>query len=471
MDRKSKKREYDREWVTFKRLTKLQKNEKNAVTEETVIADETVMANETSETNALEIRDKKHEEHNIKDDENENLNLETEHMSKESEISDDDLMIIDKSNSDMATDIKSWSLENGIAHNALDGLLKLLKKHGSRDLPSCSRTLLNSPRTANIEKRSGMEYVYFGLKIMLQNHMQKYSPETTEKIGVLELKLNIDGLPLFICWTDSHLSNKLENLRKSIPSVFARRPRGLSEIDRWKATEYRQLMLYTGKIVFRGILKQELYNNFMCFSTAMCILVNPGLTRKHWQYARDLMKYFVLQCRELYGEGFLVYNVHQMLHIADVARQFEGLDECSAFAFENFNQRLKRMVHSGRNPLAQVTKRLLEGQNMQMRTQERPIKCTRPNNFFGVEQTFFEVIEEDGLEKQSLLCRVYDKTAPLYTDPCDSRIVGSYVGKARETTIRRVLKSELKSQAIMTEHVEKNKIIFLYILHTDQGHC
>lgn len=115
------------------------------------------------------------------------------------------------------------------------------------------------------------------------------------------------------------ISNKIENLRNSIPNVFARRPRGLNEIDRWKATEYRQLMLYTGKIVLKGLLKQELYDNFMCFSTAMCILVQPSLTRKHWQYARDLLKFFVSQCRELYGEGFLVYNVHQLLHIADVA--------------------------------------------------------------------------------------------------------------------------------------------------------
>lgn len=129
------------------------------------------------------------------------------------------------------------------------------------------------------------------------------------------------------------------------------------------------------------------------------------------------------------------------------------------------------MVKSGRSPLAQITRRILEGQNMQKRTPEAQIKCTRPNNVFGTDQTFFEVIEEDGLEKQALLCRVYDKTAPLFTEPCDSRIIGSYVGKARETTISRVLKSELKSQAIMTEHVDKNKIIFLYILHADQGHC
>lgn len=36
-------------------------------------------------------------------------------------------------------------------------------------------------------------------------------------------------------------------------------------------------------------------------------------------------------------------NVHQMLHITDVAIQFEGLDECRAFAFENFNEKLKGM--------------------------------------------------------------------------------------------------------------------------------
>ncbi|MGL5903842.1 MAG: hypothetical protein ACRCZO_14270, partial [Cetobacterium sp.] len=202
MDRKSKKREYDREWVSLKRLSKQQRKREDT---------ELIMAakGETEDTNTMEIMEK-HEAHGImKADDNENLNLETteeehnfeEHISEDSDVSeqfsDEDSLTMGDSNSNIARDIASWSTENGIAHNALDSLLKLLKKHGTKDLPSTSRTLLNTPKAVNIQQKSGMEYFFFGVEKMLKNHMQKHSVETTTRMQILELKLHIDGLPLF----------------------------------------------------------------------------------------------------------------------------------------------------------------------------------------------------------------------------------------------------------------------------------
>ncbi len=109
------------------------------------------------------------------------------------------------------------------------------------------------------------------------------------------------------------VNQRLRNLRCDIPHVFARKPCSLEELERWKATEFRQFMLYTGKVVLQGILPETLYSHFMAFSVAMCILVSPHLTQTYDMYAHELLTYFVEQCRHKYGEEFLVYNVHSLL--------------------------------------------------------------------------------------------------------------------------------------------------------------
>lgn len=45
------------------------------------------------------------------------------------------------------------------------------------------------------------------------------------------------------------ISRRLDNLRKYIPSCFIRRPHGQEEVDKWKAIEFQQFLLYTGFFV------------------------------------------------------------------------------------------------------------------------------------------------------------------------------------------------------------------------------
>ena len=70
------------------------------------------------------------------------------------------------------------------------------------------------------------------------------------------------------------------------------------------------------------------------------------------------MKFFVEQSKFLYGDEFIVYNVHSMVHLADEVETFRCLEACSSFPFKNYMQKLKRMVQSGKNPIAQIAKHL-----------------------------------------------------------------------------------------------------------------
>ena len=61
-----------------------------------------------------------------------------------------------------------------------------------------------------------------------------------------------------------------------MPSEFARQPRSLQELDRWKATEFRQFLLYTGPVVLKGIVSKELFQHFLTLNVAMTILLQES---------------------------------------------------------------------------------------------------------------------------------------------------------------------------------------------------
>ena len=54
------------------------------------------------------------------------------------------------------------------------------------------------------------------------------------------------------------ISTRLIQLSEFVPKTFARKPRGLNQIDRWKATEFRQFLIFTGKIALKEFLRQDL---------------------------------------------------------------------------------------------------------------------------------------------------------------------------------------------------------------------
>jgi len=159
------------------------------------------------------------------------------------------------------------------------------------------------------------------------------------------------------------LSSNLINLRAFIPSEFARKPRSVTFLPRWKATEFRQFILYTGVIVLKGVLPNDYYKHFIIFHVAIYILCSNRLFRRLNRYAHELLVYFVSNFPTLYGVEQVSYNVHGLVHLAKDSLQQGPLDFYSAFKFENYLGELKSSLKTSFNPLQQLICRLYEREN------------------------------------------------------------------------------------------------------------
>lgn len=143
------------------------------------------------------------------------------------------------------------------------------------------------------------------------------------------------------------ISQKLIQLKGAMPAEFARQPRSLIELDRWKATELRPFLLYTGPLVLQDVLSVDHYHHFLSLSIGMSILLDENDARRghYLEYAQNLLEHFVDTSSELYGETFPTYNIHSIKHIADDVFNLKcSLNELSCFPFENHLQSIKKLV-------------------------------------------------------------------------------------------------------------------------------
>lgn len=157
------------------------------------------------------------------------------------------------------------------------------------------------------------------------------------------------------------LTTLLIRLQRQIPVEFQRTTRSLSEIDKFKAVEYRFLLLYAGPVIFKQVLSEAVYKHFLLLHTACRILCSKELAVKYCEHAKYLLRKFVEAAAGLYGRLFMIGNVHNLVHLADDVQHMGcHLSMVTAFPFENALGKIKKLLRSGRRPLSQICRRLGE---------------------------------------------------------------------------------------------------------------
>lgn len=152
------------------------------------------------------------------------------------------------------------------------------------------------------------------------------------------------------------LSESLVELQSQIPIDFQRTTRSIT--DKWKATEYRLFLLYVGPVVLQQILEKRYYNHFLLFHAACRILNSDNLCLKYNFQAKVYLNNFVMLIKQYYNSQSLVMNVHSLTHLSDDVKNMKcSLSNYTAFPFENLLGKMKKMLRSGNQPLAQFCRR------------------------------------------------------------------------------------------------------------------
>lgn len=158
------------------------------------------------------------------------------------------------------------------------------------------------------------------------------------------------------------ISEKLHIFKKYTPSDFPRKARSLNFIKLWKATEFRQFLLYSGPIILKNIVHTNVYEHFLTLHIAVRILASTTFSKncELLQYAEKLLNIFVTSFSSIYGAKYVSHNVHNLIHLTSDVRQFGALDGFSAFQFESYIYGLKKLIRKGDKPLQQIDRRLRE---------------------------------------------------------------------------------------------------------------
>lgn len=263
---------------------------------------------------------------------------------------------------------KSFVL-NVKSHNAYFGCTKCTTEGDYYSNRMVFNNLQASLRLDSDFKNYTDEEYHRGMSPLLQLNLGLVSQVPLDYMHLVCLGVMKRLLMFWIKGNKSHRFSEeaLKNINKTITDYkhcaiteFARKPRNLDDLDHWKATEYRQFLMYYGPIVIQPYLEKQLYVHFLSFHIAIRILASPKLCIEFNDYAHKLLFYFVEMVEHLYGKEYVNHNVHNLIHLAADVKKHGSLDNFSCFKFENYMSEIKKMIKPSKHPLTQFVNRVTE---------------------------------------------------------------------------------------------------------------
>ncbi|XP_031342118.1 uncharacterized protein LOC116170009 [Photinus pyralis] len=243
-------------------------------------------------------------------------------------------------------------------------------------------------------------------------------------------------------------SRRILDVAEHTPCEFDRKPRSLTEVDYWKAKEFRTFMNYYGPYIMEDLISNKQFKHFLLLHISMRILCSGNYRDGLGEIAKEKMKQFSARVQYIYGEDAIIYNMHSIFHMAKEAVDGHySLDEMSCFPFESYLGKLVKMIRTPNKPLAQVCVRLAEQSNF---LEEYPLnRCNTVNenktilnhhhgykiNITSDKDSFIllknkrvmkvvELIETNNI--LTIKGRIFGRQYEAYTEPVSSKVINVY---------------------------------------------
>ncbi|XP_029203493.2 uncharacterized protein LOC114967602 [Acropora millepora] len=162
------------------------------------------------------------------------------------------------------------------------------------------------------------------------------------------------------------------------PSVITRIPRSIQHhLKFWKATEYRNWLLYYSLPCLKGILDEEYHQHYALLVGAITFLSGRSISPEQLEIARKFLMHFVEMYDAHYGCRYVLMNQHLLLHLAKSVNDHGPLWSSSLFVFEDWNGDIGNYFHGTQNVANQIMTAVRSHQCLPQLINELPPGCAK----------------------------------------------------------------------------------------------
>lgn len=135
-------------------------------------------------------------------------------------------------------------------------------------------------------------------------------------------------------------------LRIKPPNEVRRTPRSIEKfLALWKASEFRNWLLFYSAIALKSVLPTSYYNHWLLLVNSIHLLLHKKITQDSVRICKVLVQKFIEGVSDLYGDSQCTYNVHTLEHVVEFVEKWGGMWAWSSFLTEDAGGRLKNQFH------------------------------------------------------------------------------------------------------------------------------